>query len=70
MLPVVRAGDVVRLWSREDAVRIELAAMAEENGGLGKTVRVRLMPRNTLGQQPEEQLLGVVRGPHDVEMQR
>jgi hypothetical protein len=70
VLPVVGAGDVVRLWSRQDDVRIEVAAMAEESGGLGKTVRVRLMPRNTLGPQLEEKLLGVVRGPHDVEMQR
>ena len=49
MFPVVRAGDVVRLWSREEDVRIEVAAMAEESGGLGKTVRVRLMPRNNAG---------------------
>jgi hypothetical protein len=69
-LPVVRAGDVVQLWSREEGLRIEVGAVAEESGALGKTVRVRLMRRSTLGQQAEGQFLGVVRGPHDVEMQR
>lgn len=70
LLPVVRAGDVVQLWSQEGDLRIEVAAMAEQNGGLGKTVRVRLMRRETLGPQIQEQFYGLVRGPHDVEMQR
>lgn len=70
LLPVVRAGDVVQLWSQEEGVRIEVGAVAEESGALGKSVRVRLIRRSTLGQQVEEQFLGVVRGPHDVEMQR
>lgn len=70
MLPVVRAGDVVQLWSLQGDLRIEVAAMAEQNGGLGKTVRLRLMRRETLGPQIEEQFYGVVRGPHDVEIER
>jgi hypothetical protein len=70
MLPVVHAGDIVQLWSREDDLRIEVAAIAEQSGALGQPVRVRLMQRATLGQQIEEQFNGVVRGPHDVEMQR
>jgi hypothetical protein len=70
LLPVVRAGDIVQLWSQEDNLRIEVAAVAEESGGLGKKVRVRLMRRSNLGQQAEAQLSGVVRGPRDVEMQR
>src|SRR5438270_13110470 len=32
MAPIVRAGDVVRLWKQEDSVRIELAGVAEESG--------------------------------------
>jgi hypothetical protein len=70
LLPAVRAGDEVQLWSQEGDLRIEVAAMAEQNGDLGKTVRVRLMRRETLGPQVQEQFYGVVRGPHDVEMQR
>jgi hypothetical protein len=70
LLPVVHAGDIVQLWSQEDDLRIEVAAIAEQSGALGQPVRVRLMQRATLGQQIEEQFNGVVRGPHDVEMQR
>ena len=70
LLPVVHAGDIVQLRSQEDALRIEVAAIAEQSGALGQPVRVRLMQRATLGQQIEEQFNGVVRGPHDVEMQR
>ena len=67
--PVVRAGDAVQLWSRQNDLRIEAAAIAEQSGGLGQIVRVRLMQRKTLGQQVEEEFSGIVRGPHDVEMQ-
>jgi len=67
--PVVRAGDAVQLWSRQGDLRIEAAAIAEQSGGLGQVVRVRLMQRKTLGQQVEEEFSGIVRGPRDVEMQ-
>lgn len=67
--PIVRAGDVVRLWKQESSLRIELAGISEESGGLGKTVRVRLLHRNVDDQSIPEQFSGVVRGPLDVEMQ-
>lgn len=67
--PVVRAGDAVQLWSKQGDLRIEAAAIAEQSGGLGRIVRVRLMQRKTLGQQVEEEFSGIVRGPRDVEMQ-
>lgn len=70
LLPMVHAGDIVQLWSQEDVLRIEVAAIAEQSGALNQPVRVRLMQRATLGQQTEEQFVGIVRGPHDVEMQR
>jgi hypothetical protein len=66
---VVRAGDTVRLWRRENKLRIEVAAVAEESGGLGKSIRVRLVRAGMEG-QAERQMVGVVRGPADVEMQR
>jgi len=64
--PVVRAGDVVRLWRQEDNLRIEMTAMSEESGGLGKAIRVRLVG----GDSSERQFVGIVRGVADVEMQR
>jgi hypothetical protein len=67
--PVVRAGEIVRLWRRERLLRIEVAGVSEESGGLGKTIRVRLLHRNTDDQFIPEQFLGVIRGPLDVEMQ-
>jgi Chaperone for flagella basal body P-ring formation len=66
---VVRAGDTVRLWRRENELLIEVAAVAEESGSLGKSIRVRLVRAGMEG-QAERQMVGVVRGPADVEMQR
>jgi Chaperone for flagella basal body P-ring formation len=68
--PVVRAGDIVRLWSQEEYLRIEVTAVSEQNGGLGKNVRVRLLRPNSAEAHAEQQFVGVVRGPNDVEMQR
>lgn len=66
--PVVHVGDVVRLWKQENLLRIEATGISEENGSLGKTIRVRLR-RSADGQPVQEHLFGVVRGPSDVEMQ-
>jgi hypothetical protein len=68
-IPVVRIGDIVLLWKQEDLLRIEVAGVAEENGGLSKTIRVRLLHRNTDNQSSQEEFAGIVRGPSDVEMQ-
>jgi hypothetical protein len=67
-VPVVRAGDVVQLWRRESLLRIEIAGVSEESGGLGKTIRVRLLHRNTDDQVVPKQVSGVIRGPSNVEM--
>jgi Chaperone for flagella basal body P-ring formation len=67
--PVVRAGDVVRMWRQERLLRIEFAGVSEESGDLGKTVRVRLLRRSTGDQSMPEQFSGIIRGPSDVEMQ-
>ena len=67
--PLVRAGDIVELWRQEDLLRIEVSGVAEQNGGLGQSIRVRLLRRNGSGQSAEEQFSGTVRGPADVEMQ-
>jgi len=67
--PLVRAGDVVRMWRQERLLRIEFSGVSEENGGLGKTIRVRLLRRSTDDQSIPEQFSGIIRGPSDVEMQ-
>jgi hypothetical protein len=69
-VPVVRAGDFVRLWRQEGLLRIEVAGVSEESGGLGKTIRVRLLHRSTDDQSIPKRLTGVIRGSSDVEMQR
>ena len=69
VIPVVHAGDTVRLWRQEAVLRIELAVVAEENGGLGKLIRVRLLRRNTDDQSTQTEFAGIVRGRLDVEMQ-
>ena len=66
--PVVRAGDAVELWGIEGNLRIEVAAISEQSGRPGDTVRVRLMQRQAAGGQREEEFEGVVRGPRSVEM--
>jgi hypothetical protein len=68
-VPVIRAGDVVRLWRQENLLRIEVAGVSEESGGLGKTIRVRLLHRGTDDQSIRQKFSGVVRGPANVEMQ-
>jgi hypothetical protein len=64
---LVRAGDIVRLWRQEDNVRIEAIAVSEESGSLGKSVRVRLVQ---VGNPVEQQFIGVISGPADVELRR
>ncbi len=68
-VPVVHAGEIVRLWRQEKLLRIEVSGVSEESGGLGKTIRVRLLHRNTDDQSIPEQFSGIIRGPSDVEMQ-
>jgi Chaperone for flagella basal body P-ring formation len=68
-VPVVHVGDIVRLWRQEDLLRIEASGTAEENGALGKVIRVRLLAPNTNGSFSKGTLSGIVRGHSDVEMQ-
>jgi hypothetical protein len=66
---IVHAGDIVQLWKQESRLRIEVSGISEESGSLGKTVRVRLLHRKPDDQSPGH-LLGIVRGPFNVEIQR
>src|SRR5579862_3033494 len=53
---MIRAGDIVRLWRRENLLRIEIPGVSEENGHLGDTVRVRLLNRNSDDQSVPERI--------------
>jgi len=68
--PLIRAGDIVRLWRQEEFLRIEVAGVSEESAGLGQTVRVRLLRGNNDDQSIPEQFSGIVRGPSNVEISR
>lgn len=70
-LPIVRAGDVVRLWKNDRLAHLELMGVAEENGTAGARVRVRLAASNDAeGQVTQPRYFeGIVRGPADVEME-
>ena len=72
VLPIVRAGDVVRLWRRDRFAHIEMLGTSEENGGVGSRVRIRLPASRDLDGQvgPTQYLAGVVRGTADVEMEQ
>ncbi|HEY0263723.1 MAG TPA: hypothetical protein VGC07_04300 [Granulicella sp.] len=71
MPPMIRAGEVVRLWRRESYVHIEMIATAEESGAVGSKIRLRLPVSQGLdGQVGQSQFaIGVVRGPADVELE-
>jgi Chaperone for flagella basal body P-ring formation len=69
-VPVVRVGDRVVLWSAEKNLRLQLAAVAEENGAIGDHIRLSI-PGTAWDNGPGSQqpVRGVVRGAADVEME-
>jgi hypothetical protein len=66
--PMIRAGDIIQLWKQEDLLRIEVAGISEENGDLGKSIRVRLLRGSADDQSIPERFSGIVRGPSNVEI--
>lgn len=69
-VPVVRVGDRVVLWSAEKNLRLQLAAVAEENGAIGDHIRLSI-PGAAWDNGPNSQqpVRGVVRSASDVEME-
>jgi hypothetical protein len=65
--PVVHAGDTVLLWSLEKDLRVQLNAVAEGSGAVGERVPLRVLGMGQSG-DPSWRLVGIVRGPADVEM--
>jgi hypothetical protein len=76
-LPVVRAGETVRILYRQGNVRIEMGGVAQTSGNPGDTIRVRLTHTfSDSGSQfaeaqgfPDRQRTAIVRGPHSLELQ-
>lgn len=66
-VPLVLAGEIIRLWRQEDLLRIEVAGVSEDSGGLGKIIRVRLLQRSADDQSAPVAFFGVVRGQSNVE---
>jgi flagella basal body P-ring formation protein FlgA len=48
MVPVIHAGDLVRLWSSDSNVRLEMAVVSLEYGRLGQVIHVRRIGQITL----------------------
>jgi len=61
MVPVIRAGDLVRLWSSDGNVRLEMAVVSLEYGRVGQIIHVRRMGQAAL-------LAGVVVGKDSAEL--
>jgi Chaperone for flagella basal body P-ring formation len=67
--PTVHIGETIRAWKHENLLRIEVAGVAEEDGGLGQKIRVRILRPAYSNASPPEHLVGTVRGPGNVEIQ-
>jgi hypothetical protein len=73
---IIHTGDVVRVWSQEAFVRIEMTGVAEGNALLGDRVRVHMLRPSTEVSAGTsfvsnvETLSGVARGVHEVEIER
>jgi hypothetical protein len=63
---IVHIGDIVRLWRQDSLSRIEVAGVSQGSGTVGTTIRVRLL--HTSSEEQPRPLVGVIRGPADVEM--
>lgn len=48
MVPMIHAGDLVRLWSSDSNVRLEMAVVSLEYGRLGQIIHVRRVGQTTL----------------------
>jgi hypothetical protein len=70
-VPVVRVGDRVVLWSAEKNLRLQLAAVAEENGAIGDHIRLIISGAAWEGSSAggAQAVHGVVRSASDVEME-
>ena len=65
---VIHAGDPIRLWRHEAFLQMQVAAISEENGSVGQTIRVRLTAARDGGSSLNTERSGVVAGPAYVEM--
>jgi hypothetical protein len=67
---LVHAGDPVRLWLQDQAVRIEMSGVAEQSARNGEHLMVRVTRQTDDAGVTAERIPGIVRGAGDVEMER
>ena len=67
---VVRAGETVRVWSNNGMVKMEMTGVAQESGGVGKRIRVRMLRQGMESIATEKVVTGLVAGLGSVEMGR
>jgi hypothetical protein len=65
---LVHSGDPIRIWKHESLLNIDLAGVAEESGGLGQRIRIRIEPTPIGSDTLLSHLSGTVRGPANVEI--
>jgi hypothetical protein len=66
---VIRAGQNVRLWLRQDTSRIEATGVSEQSSPVGGAVTVRIALNDNGDGLRFQELKGIVRGPAEVEIQ-
>ena len=75
---IVHTGDVLHVRSYEEFFRIDTTGVAQENAALGDHLRVILLQPGSYGfssaplrpAADSEKVRAVVRGPHEVEIER
>lgn len=67
--PVVRAGEAVRIFRRDDVALIEFSGIAQANGNPGDVIRVRVKHAVSDEAVADQYIAGTVRGPRLLEMQ-
>ena len=66
----VKAGEMVRVWSNDGVVKMETTGVAQESGGVGKRIRVRMLRQGMESIATEKVVTGLVAGLGSVEMGR
>lgn len=75
-IPVIHAGEKVRLQNSEENLRMQLVGVAEQTGSIGERIRVHLQTGDSVSGANEAKvrwgakLTAVVVGPHEAEIRR
>jgi hypothetical protein len=67
---LVKAGDVVRLWMQDQAVRIEMTGVADRSAHQGERITVQVTRHDDEAGLNVQHIAGIVSGVSEVEMER